>query len=162
MPVEDRVTLEWRQGITLDFHDLILGERLGGGLSREVFVFACDPRYVVKIEAQSNFQNATEYMVWESVMNTEWAKWFAPVKRISPLGTALVMRRTHKAPAKAKATFPKMLPDFLADSREANWGWMDGRWVVHDYGMTRLISNGFKRVRMVPADKVSSAFTQAR
>lgn len=164
MPVEERVTCEWRQQITLDFHDMILGKRLGGGLSREVFEFAYDPRYVVKIEAQSNFQNATEYMVWEAVMGTKWAKWFAPVKRISPLGTALIMRRAvlaEEAPAKAKVSFPKLLPDFLADSRTCNWGWLAGRWVMVDYGMTRLLSNGLKRVRMVPGDKVASAFTGA-
>ena len=141
MPIQERVIHEWRQPVEHDFHDLILGERLGSGISREVFVFNYDPKYVVKIEEQNHFQNATECMVWEAVMNTEWAKWFAPVKKISPLGTALIMKRTYTPPA--RAVFPKMLPDFLADSREANWGWMDGRWVVHDYGMTRLITNGF-------------------
>lgn len=159
------VNCERRQQVTLDFHNMILGKRLGGGLSREVFVFAFNPRYVVKIEAQSNFQNVTEYMIWEAVMNTEWARWFAPVKRISPLGTALIMRRAtpvNDVPARAKDSFPKLLPDFLADTRDVNWGWLNGCWVMVDYGMTRLITNGLKRVRMVHGDKVASAFTKAR
>lgn len=165
MPIEERITPEWRQQVTRDFHDFILGKRLGDGLSREVFVFAYDPRYVVKVEEKSNFQNVTEYMIWEAVMNTEWAKWFAPVKSISPLGTTLIMRRAIQAddaPAKAKVIFPKMLPDFLADSRMCNWGWLDGRWVMVDYGMTRLLSKGFKRVRMVHGDKVATAFSRAK
>lgn len=162
MPLEERVATEFSQAVTIDLHALFLGKRLGGGLSREVFEFVYDQRYVVKIETESQFQNVTEHMVWEAVKDTEWAKWFAPVKLISPLGTALIMRRTHEAPAKAKAAFPKMLPDFLADSRDVNWGWMDGRWVVHDYGFTRLLTNGFKRVRMVHGDKVASAFTKAK
>lgn len=164
MPLSERVETEFSQAVTIDLHALFFGKRLGGGLSREVFEFGYDPRYVVKMEAKGNFQNVTEYMIWEAVQDTEWAKWFAPVKMISPLGTALIMRRAvqaEDATDKAKASFPKMLPDFLADTRECNWGWLDGRWVVVDYGMTRLLSKGFKRVRMVHKEKVESAFTNA-
>lgn len=159
MPLEERVATEFAQAVTIDLHALFLGKRLGGGLSREVFEFVYDSRFVVKVETESHFQNVTEYTVWEAVKDTEWAKWFAPVKLISPLGTTLIMRRAvqaEDAPAKAKVNFPRMLPDFLADSRMCNWGWLDGRWVMIDYGFTRLLSKGFKRVRMVHGDKVAS------
>lgn len=158
MPLEERASLEWSQGVTLDLHKLFLGQRLGGGLSREVFEFAYDPRYVVKIETQY-FQNVTEMQVWGAVKDTEWAKWFAPVKSISGFGSVLIMRRTSEPTPRQKVNFPDKLPDFLADSRVENWGILNGRWVMHDYGFMRFITNGLKRAKMVHGDKVASSFS---
>jgi hypothetical protein len=159
VPLSERVETEYSQAVTIDMHTLILGERLGDGLSREVFVFAYDPRFVVKVEARGNFQNVTEYLVWEAVRGTEWARWFAPVERISALGSVLVMRRAREPSKRQLERFPRELPDFLADSRPCNWGLIGGRWVMCDYGMTRLVSNQLKSARMVPADAVASAFS---
>lgn len=161
MAIATRTEKEWSQGITLDLHNFFLGERLGGGLSREVFVFEQDPRYVVKIETQY-FQNVTEMQVWEAVKDTEWAKWFAPVKAISGFGSVLLMRRTSEATPRQKVNFPDLLPDFMADSRVENWGILNGRWVMHDYGFMRFITNGLKRVKMVHGDRVASSFTKPK
>lgn len=154
MPVEERTVHEWPQAIWRDFSALFLGERLGGGLSREVFVCATNPAWVVKIETGEHRQNIMEQLVWDVVSGEPnwgscetWRQWFAPVVRISPDGRALIQARTYPAPK--SEPFPKSVPDFLADVRPCNWGWLKGRWVCHDYGFSWLLARGFKRARLV-------------
>jgi hypothetical protein len=155
MPVEERVSMEFSQRVTIDLHEMFLGERLGGGLSREVFVYQLNPKWVVKIETGANhFQNVNEYKVWQMVKGTWAESLFAPVHYISPLGTALIMDRTREGNPKTDKRFPKKVPEFLADARGCNWGLLRGRWVLHDYGFTRLMAYGLQRAKHVPLKRV--------
>lgn len=119
-----------------DALDLLLGAWVGNGCARAVYEYAPDPEnYVVKLETKArSFQNVAEYELWNRVVNTSMAKWFAPVSKISVCGIALVMRRT--IPVKCIADMPKRVPAVLCDLKIQNFGLMDGRVVAHDYGFT--------------------------
>lgn len=116
-----------------DMVSLVVGDRLGGGSSREVYVFAPDPSIVIKIEDRSrSFQNIAEYDFWNAVVHRPYfAQWFAPVLRISSCGCVLLMRRTSPIP---KDQYPERTPAFFADMKFGNFGLLDGQFVCHDYG----------------------------
>jgi len=133
----------------MDLNHLVLGERLGGGIGRDVYDCLLMPGYVIKIEdRRQSFQNIMELETWETVEHTEFAKWFAPVWGISPAGTALIQAKT-----KPLEKFPKgfQVPSFMTDLKPENFGRYKGRIVAHDYGLTRLMTKGLTR-RMRPAD----------
>lgn len=151
MPVEERTVREWPQPIWRDVTSLFLGERLGGGMSREVFECAINPKWVVKVETGDHRQNIVETLIWCTVRDLEcWRPWFAPVLHSSPDGRAIIQERTWPGLDRA---FPESVPDFLADVRPCNWGWLKGRWVCHDYGLSHLLSKGLSRARLVSTPK---------
>lgn len=114
------------------------GKKLGGGIGRHVFVYDLNPRFVIKVE-DSGFQNVIEWEMWQTVKETPYAKWFAPCRSISPLGTVLLMDRTLPAPRKA---YPRRMPVFLGDYKYSNYGLLNDRLVCHDYGSSIIASNG--------------------
>ncbi len=127
-----------QNGVSADFFDLMCGERLGGGVARDVYVSRLDPDLVVKIEHTSGtFQNQMEWRVWENLSHDKDArKWLAPCVHISPCGSVLVQRRT--APLRrAEMARHKQLPKFLTDVKMSNFGILGGKLVCHDYGIVR-------------------------
>lgn len=116
--------------ILRDTMEMILGKKLGGGVGRTVFVYDLDPRFVVKVE-ESGFQNIVEREIWSAVMGSKFMRWFAPVYKISPCGTVLMMWRTLPAP---RSAFPTMVPEFIGDLKHSNFGLYRNRLVCHDYG----------------------------
>ena len=121
-----------------DMVDLLLGEHLGGGLHREVFVLAQDPRWVVKLETspEQGFQNVKEWEVWRDLQHHEpSARWLAPCRAISPNGRVLIQARTQPMRSGGR---PLRVPAWCADVKEDNWGRYRGRPVMHDYGLTLL------------------------
>lgn len=135
--------------ISRDLLDMCVGRKVGTGMSREVFEFGPDPSLVIKFETTAGyFQNAFEFEIWSTVKDTEAAKWFAPVLRISDNGKVLIMKKTeplglNEAPAK--------MPHFFTDLKIQNFGWLDGQLVAHDYGINFLIEKGTSG-RLVKAD----------
>lgn len=127
-----------------DWMALALGKKLGGGIGRTVFVYDLNPRYVIKIES-SGYQNAIEREIWGAVKTTQYARWFAPVKSISGLGTIILMERTLPAPRRA---FPDRMPDFLGDLKYSNFGLLRGKLVCHDYGTVSNFLHGFTRTKI--------------
>lgn len=127
-----------------------LGTQLGSGSGRTVFVYDLNPRYVIKVE-RAGYQNAIEHEIWLATKDTIYAKWFAPVRHISGLGTILLMDRTVPAP---RSAFPKKMPDFLGDLKYSNFGLLAGKLVCHDYGTVTNFLKGFagSRMRMRKAD----------
>lgn len=129
--------------IERDFFHFMCGEMLGSGSFRDVYVFAHDPKWVVKIEtgAQS-FSNIREWDVWNDAgyIGESATKWLAPCKSISPCGTVLIQRRTK--PAK---TYPKMIPTWMTDTKRANFGMIGSKFVAHDYGLHQIYRSGMSK-----------------
>ena len=139
---------EFQNEVQKDFFWLMCGEQIGSGASRDVYSFAQDPRYVIKIEtgAQS-FSNVREWGVWNDAkeMGPDISKWLAPCKAISACGIVLIQERTK--PAK---TYPEKIPSWMTDTKRSNFGMIGRRFVAHDYG-NHLICNGgmTRRLRKV-------------
>lgn len=127
---------------------MLAGEKLGGGMSREVY--ACDvfPDCVVKVEERAgHFQNVIEWETWLRVRDTPYAKWFAACRWISPNGSVLIMERTEKL---RDSELPKRMPAFLGDFKPENYGRIGRRVVCHDYGTHSMLETGMtKRTRAV-------------
>lgn len=147
MPIEERVAKEFGREVQGDMNHLFLGDRLGGGSTREVYVDRLHPSRVVKVE-ESGFQNVMEHQVWSSVCDTYWAPWFAQVYWISANGRVLIQQRVRQ-PGKNAPPLPEMVPDFLADVRETNWGLVGKRWVLCDYGHNYLLRCGMRDCKWV-------------
>ncbi|WP_373379902.1 hypothetical protein [Cupriavidus nantongensis] len=127
-----------------DAFNLLCGDRIGYGMSRSVFSSRLLPDCVVKVEEDAGrFQNVVEWETWQRVQGTDFEKWFAPCRWISPNGCVLVMARTTPA-----VDFPEKMPVFLCDFKRTNYGLYDGRLVCHDYGTSLIFEHGMsKRMR---------------
>jgi hypothetical protein len=124
---------------------LLCDDRLGGGMSREVYSSKLMPDSVIKIEDVScHFQNVIEWETWQMVRNTPAEKWFAPCEFISPCGVILVMAKTIQS-----NKYPEKMPVFLSDFKKGNYGLYRGNLVCHDYGTNLSMHHGLftKRVR---------------
>lgn len=135
---------DFREDLVLmtDLVDTLCGEHLGTGISRQVFICATDPRWVVKLETGTpgTFQNVKEWVVWEALRHHEpSARWLAPCRSISENGRVLLQRRTNTMPDHLR---PTHVPRWATDLQPCNWGMLNGRPVMHDYGMTLLTSHG--------------------
>lgn len=130
-----------------DFMAAFCGERLGTGVARTVYVFRIQPRYVIKVEhGHHDWQNVHEWEVWQAA-GPKTMQWLAPCVAISPGGTVLIQERVEPI---TKDRLPKAVPSFLADLKDDNWGWYDGRAVAVDYGRHRLFE-GVEKSRLVKA-----------
>lgn len=130
--------------ILRDMTAFVCAESLGNGIGRLVFVYRPNPKWVVKIE-ENGFQNVIEQHVWDRVHTTTYARWFAPIIDVSPLGTVLLMERTERP---RPEDFPKRMPAFLTDFKRTNFGMLRGKLVCHDYGTNLLCEVGMtKRMR---------------
>ena len=124
-----------------EIKDLILGEKLGGGISRQVFEYALNDKYVVKIEDRSqSFQNIIEWEVWHHLKGCKaTARWLAPCHYISPNGIVMIQERTMPMRPNER---PKRVPSWLTDIKPDNWGLLNGKPVCHDYGFLQGIGRG--------------------
>lgn len=131
--------------ITGDLFRLVCGEKLGRGVSREVYRCALDPTIVFKIEADAgSFQNIIEWETWDTVrftagMKNDYAKYFAPCIAISPCGTVLVQKYARPVDY---TELPEDVPKFFTDLKKENFGLLDGKFVCIDYGNNLLMTNG--------------------
>lgn len=126
-----------------DFYNLMLGDKLGSGMSRTVFAVPLLPGLVAKVETGASFQNQKEWDTWWGVRGTKHEKWFAPCERISPDGRVLLMAKTLQP-----HVWPKQMPVYLTDLKRPNFGIYKGRLVCHDYGTNSLNIHGLtSRVR---------------
>lgn len=132
--------------------NLLCGELIGRGMSRQVFACHLRDDLVVKSETgHGNFQNVTEWQVWQAVRDTPMAIHFAPCHSISPCGAVLIQSRTRPA---GMDEFPRLMPAFLTDFKRTNYGVIVGKkgerkFVCHDYGLHLLLENGMtKRTRL--------------
>lgn len=120
--------------------ELTCGEYLGGGVSREVFVYNPDPTCVIKFEASArNFQNVMEWDLWKQHWHakTSVVRWLAPCVFISDSGDILIQKLTKDVPTSFK--LPKKVPKILNDLKRSNWGLYKGNLVCRDYGRHNAI-----------------------
>ena len=117
---------------TLDqLRDFLLGERLGFGVDREVYVYRPDPRLVIKLQVgEYDFQNVAEWNLWVNA-SAALRKHLAPVHDISPTGAVLLQARCEPCP---EHLIPAKMPKVLADLHKDNLGLYEGRPVAVDYG----------------------------
>jgi hypothetical protein len=132
-----------------DTFNLLCDDRIGHGMSRQVYRSKILPHAVIKVEevAQS-FQNIMEWETWQMVKGTPAEKWFAPCEYISPQGIVLIMAKTTEP---AADQYPEQMPVFLSDFKRANYGIYEGRLVCHDYGTNLSMHHGLftKKMRKV-------------
>lgn len=123
----------WSERVLNEFAYFMIGEEIGSGMSRKVFIHPHDSTKVIKVENSTvHFQNVREWEFWsQNKFNDKIAKWLAPCYYISDSGTFLIMERT--TPLRKNET-PEMLPSFLTDLKRANFGMIGKRVVCHDYG----------------------------
>jgi len=135
--------MEYSQLIYDELVDLIAADHLGKGLSRDVFVYRLDPKYVIKFEQPGYYQNITEFMAYKKLMKTPAGKWLAPCQWISDNGHILMQTRTEPLGWEER---PKKMPRFFCDFKITNYGTYQGRVVCHDYGTNNFTLHGSKCV----------------
>jgi hypothetical protein len=139
----------FESGLQRELLEFLCGNRLGNGMSREVFEFLPAPHLVIKWEpVEHRFQNVEEFTVWQTVEHTKYAKWFAPCHAISGCGRIMLQ---HYAEPLAAINLPAEVPAFFTDLKPSNWGQINGQPVALDYGRTLLMSKGLTS-RMHRAD----------
>lgn len=131
-----------------DFVDLMLGEKIGEGMSRDVYEFSINTDYVVKHETGDAYQNVIEWTIWQAIKDTPMKKWFAPCHFISPNGLFLIQERAIPCP---KEMYPKRVPACMSDFKYKNFGLIKGKFVCIDYG-TMPITNYAITPKMKKAD----------
>ena len=126
--------------------NLLCGEKIGYGMSREVFECALLPGYVVKVETEHHrFQNIMEWQTWESVKHAPASRWFAECRWISPNGKILIQERTRPP---GPSEFLERVPIWFTDLKRTNWGMADTNkankrfLVCHDYGTGLMLQDG--------------------
>lgn len=137
---------DFPQVIKDDLIGLFCGKLLGDGISRQVYECTVDDTLIVKVEYARTFQNVNEWNTWESVRDTKFAKYFAPVVAISQYGNILLMKKTTPV-----IKYPDKIPAFFTDTKRANYGKYKGHFCCHDYGYHLLIEKGLTK-KLVKAD----------
>lgn len=120
----------------VDGFNLLCGEKIASGYSRDVFECRIRKDLVVKVERNSadmrTFCNVQEQLNWDqNQYHEKVAKWLAPCRYLSKDGLVLLQVRCEPLPASYKV--PDKLPAFLTDIKRENFGLLDGRLVCVDY-----------------------------
>ena len=112
-----------------DLMTMIIGDEIGRGQSRVVFEHQFDENVVVKIALNKTgvLCNVTEFNAWQDAGKLQ--RYLAQPTYLSPNGNVLFMKRT-KPVDKVPRSFPKLFTDQHVD----NFGMLDGKVVMHDYG----------------------------
>ncbi|KKK94137.1 hypothetical protein LCGC14_2685850 [marine sediment metagenome] len=138
---------DYNKAFLTDCLRFILGQRLGNGVSREVYVYRGNSAFVIKVETEATemFQNVMEYKFWQDAQGCkEIMKWLAPCCRISPHGNYMIQERTMPVSLAELRRKYKRVPIFLSDLKDTNWGRLpNGRIVCHDYG-THLAASSMR------------------
>lgn len=140
--------------------NLLCGEQIGRGMSRQVFECALVPGCVVKIETDpQRFQNIIEWETWRIVSCMSASRWFAECRWISPNGRILIQERTRPA---GIGELPDKVPVWFSDLKRSNWGMAPSQkrggaagkeWAVcHDYGTSLMLQDGTATKRLKTAD----------
>lgn len=134
---------DFTTGIARETLRTLLGEKLGGGVYRDVFELTINPQMVLKVEPQDTkeFCNVQEWTLWNEVKNDpELSRWFAPCIQISDCGSILIQARTRPL-----RKLPEFVPNIMTDVKLDNMGLYKGRPVFHDYGNHRVFTRGLHK-----------------
>jgi hypothetical protein len=131
-----------------DAFNLLCGRLIGEGAYRKVFECLIRQDLVVKVEIDTgrrNFMNVLEMEFWRASMyNKSVASWLAPCEHLSPDGRILLQRRCEGI---GRTFLPDKLPKFLADIKQENFGYYEGRVVCVDYAGT-IVSPSVKMIQI--------------
>lgn len=127
----------------IDAFNMLAGDKIGGGVYRDVFTCKIRPDLVVKVELASGNK---EYRSFENVFEMKFyndnfhykalSKWLAKAEFLSPDGYILLQERVRVCTDDDIPKLPKMLPSFLTDTKAGNFGFTkDGRLVCIDYAL---------------------------
>lgn len=127
--------------IATDLLSLVIGRKIGQGVTRHVYECLLVPNTVIKVETESRrYDNIIENEIWQNFSeDKKMAGWLAPIHYISPCGVYLIQSRTQHVPARL---LPEKIPRFFADTKIENWGLLNDRFVCHDYGNNKLFHGG--------------------
>jgi hypothetical protein len=102
--------------------------------------------------------------LWEHEMWTVWRPKFGwphlcPVLWCDPTGSTLVMRRgsPNATVAEVDAMLGRFYPDVTCETKLEDWGHLDGRLVVIDYGPAGWTEEDIQKHRDDYADKAGAA-----
>lgn len=136
--------------------NLLCGDKIGEGMSRNVFACKLLPDCVVKVETDpERFQNIIEWETWKTVQFAPAGRWFAQCKWISPNGRVLIQERTRPP---SPVEYLDKVPVWFTDMKRTNWGMAvtnrDNKQflVCHDYGLSLAIQEGTATKRMKKAE----------
>lgn len=138
------------KNLDLNFaHDVLgtlLDDKLGSGVSRDVFSLFGNDKHVAKIErpGRGYFANILEFTLWNDIKNTDLVVWFAPCRCISLGGMLLIQDRTEPMHPKH---MPDRIPAFFEDVKLSNWGMLNGKPVCHDYSIHSIIERTSKAMK---------------
>lgn len=130
-------------GLSREFFDSFCGEKIGCGISREVYEHRHDKSLVVKIAyACRGFQNIHEWDLWTQLSEgkSAWVKWLAPCTWISDSGSVLFQKKVKPVPY--DFILPTSVPRILSDFKRDNYGIYKNRFVCCDYGRHDSVYEG--------------------
>jgi len=123
-----------RKGLSLKQQVRLYTNRkpIGSGISREVFIFEPEPRYVLKVEWKPTefWANIQEWNNWLWLKDSCYEKWLCPCYFISETGAVLIQRRAQSV---VKSELPRKIPPFFLDKKVENWGRIGNKIVCLDY-----------------------------
>jgi hypothetical protein len=115
----------------------LCGQFIGSGCYRDVYIFKPDDRFVIKIERDQSRGNFANAMEWRNYINCrEWpamAKWLSPCEAISADGRIMLQRRVKRSVDGEGIKYPLKIPSLFTDTKRANWGLLNGKFVCCDY-----------------------------
>lgn len=130
--------------VSLELCDFIFGELLGQGISRYVFEYKPDKKWVVKVDVSDRNANVIEHNIWSEAQYGKLAKYFAPCGEISRCGRIMLQRKCTDA---SYDLYPKSVPSFFTDLKYGNWGLLNGKVVCFDYASVLVTSMGENKMR---------------
>lgn len=122
-----------KKSLKVSGFEFLLGEKLGEGCFRKVYELRYSSERVIKIEEGLPKSNINEHQLWwdcESLRD-----WLCPVEGISSCGKFLIMPQTTPI---RQEELPEDLPAWMTDVKKENFGWFNGKIVLHDYGLLNL------------------------
>lgn len=129
---------------------------MGQAYAAQCLPIAPNPEaYVVKVETgeRLDFQNIAEWAMWQA-SSKALARWLAPCIFISPNGRVLLQARCEPCPAHM---IPKKVPKVLADLHQKNFGILDGKVVLMDYGRNLALTLTANAKQMTLVDSWGSS-----
>ena len=139
--------MKFKETSANDLWNLVIGDKIGEGMSREVYIYKPDPQFVVKVEKNAgDFQNIKEWFIWQEIQfSKDIANFFAQCKSISDNGIYLVQERVT---FRTIDEYPNKIPHFFTDIKCENFGFIKKQLVCCDYGSTIISKDwGTKRLR---------------
>lgn len=137
--------------VAMDLLDLVIGERIGYGAYREVFEYALNPEWVIKIARSDEgiHHNILEFKFYQNLDEQE-RKHFATIEWMSPGGNAIIQQRVDPIPLQVDLELE--LPD-VWDIKRENMGYVKGVPVIVDLGLTQFEKYSLKKMKFLAGNQ---------